>query len=262
MTVHLVMRDLCGVDTVCWWGQSRPPRGVNQLYGALLKPAFQSRLSGRTIRKLQSPQRSPILFKPSEEIMQGALPGVWCVSATETTSTRYPQLAWASLGRLAIPQWGALARQRLTHSLKPAERLLVLLNPPCGAGAFHLWFPNCPHSGKSWTFCNSFIWLLFGIIYPHWVNDRSAPMFSISPLTYLVSTLTYLLFLAEQFLFESKSEHLGNKLQKMPERNVMRIHVVMLPCNTKHNSLNMQIPSNAGNHLLPKAHNSAGQTRT
>lgn len=59
-----------------------------------------------------------------------------------------------------------LDRQKPTHSLKAAESLLVLLNPPRGAGGFHLQFPNCPHSGKSWTFCNSFVWLLFGIIYP------------------------------------------------------------------------------------------------
>lgn len=59
-----------------------------------------------------------------------------------------------------------LARQWPTHSLKPAESLLVLLNPPWEAGVFHLWFPNCPGSGKSWAFCNSFVWLLLGAIYP------------------------------------------------------------------------------------------------
>lgn len=33
-------------------------------------------------------------------------------------------------------------------------------------GVFHLWFPNCPDTGRSRTFCNSFIWFLFGIICP------------------------------------------------------------------------------------------------
>lgn len=47
----------------------------------------------------------------------------------------------------------------------------------------------------------------------------------------------------------------------MPERNVMKIHVAILSCNTKQNSFNMQISANVGNHLPPKAHNSVVQTR-
>lgn len=33
-------------------------------------------------------------------------------------------------------------------------------------GVLHLWFPNCPDTSRSRTFCNSFIWFLFGIICP------------------------------------------------------------------------------------------------
>lgn len=90
MTVHLVTRDLCGVGTgmLMGIGQASPRcqpviRGTAET--ATLDWLFsQGFLAGR---KFQSPQGSPILFKHAEEITQDALPGLWCVFATEAMST-------------------------------------------------------------------------------------------------------------------------------------------------------------------------------
>lgn len=61
--------------------------------------------------------------------------------------------------------WGHVVQAATNSFPQATESIWVLLKPTQEAGIFHLWFPNCPDSGKIWIFCSGFIWLL-EIIYP------------------------------------------------------------------------------------------------
>lgn len=134
---------------------------------------------------------------------------------------KYSLLEQASAGHLAIPKWGtglgvpptlgsfapkasmSIGWPR-TNSFTKTSRKSPVLNPSENQGSFICYFQTVlmlVEIGFSVTasfdpFLGSFI-----------LSVQSAPKFSTSPLTYWVSTLaiTYSLFLAEQFLSESKS---------------------------------------------------------
>lgn len=97
-----------------------------------------------------------------------------------------------------------LSRQKLTHSLKPQKVFGFSWSLHRKQGSFICGFHTVLTLVKfGFSAVASFDSFLGSFI----LSAQSALMFSTSPLTYLVSTLavTYLLFLAEQFLSESKS---------------------------------------------------------
>lgn len=166
------------------------PRIVSQLYRALLKLqlliCISIKASWDDNKENSVPTEISNTAKACKEDHATCLSWTWvCFCHWNCTYMAF-QLARASVGHLVIPQWGAglgapptsgsfaqkgatwgYASQAVTDSFTQASRKsLGSPDPPWEAGVFHLWFPNCPGPGKSWAFCNSFVWLLLGAIYP------------------------------------------------------------------------------------------------
>lgn len=228
------------VNTICWWGRASQTVTYSSMESAVLCLHFhQGNPSWDDYKETYREQQAKCShWKPQEH----AIPS-WHKPPGHTLASLqglghywlldpHPEMGSIRTHRTGSKRLLHLSQQKVSQFSWSLHRKL---------GSFTCGFQTVP-TGNSWIFCSSFLWLL-RIIYPF--SSVCSDVFHITSdiFSFHISYNIFIIFSRaipfwKQITF---SQHFGTEPKKMPERNVMKMHVAILPCNAKLNSFNMEI---------------------